>query len=184
MEKAEVESRVAFLRRLIEEPVQRLTDFLSTIYPLVGASSPIALPGAVLIQTQAKVLSTSLDEKVKLWHRRHIVKGSVPQAGVKLDREQLRDCLQKGTVLVRAFYEQRILSHLSASEVLSFWAGHRLNDDDWPGLCRVLLKQAVNADVLTPVEESDERFSLTIETLDARAYVDMLLSSTPRDHLE
>merc|ERR1712054_244361 len=184
MEKAELDSRIAFLRQKIQEPVEKLNAFLSSVYPLIGATNPKDLPGVVAIQTQSQALSQSLNEKVSRWRVGHVVKGEISRRQVKLQSQELRTCLQKCTVLVRAFYEQRVFPHMGPDVVASFWTKKQLNQDDWPGLCEHLLRKAVNPDIMTPIEESDDQFSLKIDALDASAYVNMLLSSCPRDHME
>jgi len=96
--------------------------------------------------------------------------------------------IRKSRYVIARWYPKHVFPYMTPEEIEQFWDSHRLSEDDWDGLTRLLLDQIFGYEFLTPYEENNNIFALYTKHPDSRRYAKELwpplFSSKPVENLQ
>jgi len=101
---------------------------------------------------------------------------------IRMHGADLNECLELASVLLSDFYERRIFSRYLSKEEFFRQQGAAFND--WAGVTSGILQSLFSPEFLVPLEETDKVFSLEVDHVGVRQFLQGIKDNTPREDLD
>ncbi|CAF0727699.1 unnamed protein product [Didymodactylos carnosus] len=187
IEQEELKTYRSYIEKMLTKPIQEYEEFFNEAFHPFSAT--VTHPSADnenvysrMMKNKAKYID-ELNDAVQKRMKILSLKKDDDYRRIRLTETNLSLVLIEAGQLVKKWYPQRILPYLQ-KDIELFWNSYDLEQDDWIGLASKLLKELFFDHILVPLEHTDAHYSLQIDHLSLKKYVDMIIEAKVRDDLD